>query len=326
MWQSDKMFSKDIENADSVGSEASPAFRFFAQLPYERAHPYKKTNEYENLFACFAPILKERCNKIIMWDNPGAKARRSKKINPDDWHPFEQLKKTYSDIEQGIFTGFNFVDGSDKDMEGRGPCSFRFFVDEAIRLDACIPLDDWQTGQLDIGRVISAIMELPYYSFSAGFGLSLSDQYLNGARSTLLEELMPVASRYPAVDIMHASNRNRAPEKENDIEDYWISGINWITGVGEPFLSAIGGINKITSKLSETISVATNKNGATFRIGDRPISGLRNHDDEYIRLYHQLGNALKPPGYPSHNHPPFPVFGDFKRTESLAWMRRFYDA
>lgn len=46
---------------------------------------------------------------------------------------------------------------------------------------------------------------------------------------------MPVAHRYPALDLQHAEQRNAVPKGEADTSAFWIGGVNWLTGVGEPF-------------------------------------------------------------------------------------------
>ncbi|MCV0397647.1 MAG: DUF3396 domain-containing protein [Rhizobiaceae bacterium] len=310
----------------TLADQAQPAFRLFAHLSFYKAHPYVFTEQYEALFALFAPILKERCDKIMMWDRPGANARRGNKIKPDDWRPFEHIKSIHSDPSNGIFTGFYFVDKSDKDMKGRGLCSFRFFVGSSIRLDACIPLEDWQAGRLDVEALVAVLQTLPYFSFSAGYGLSLSDQFDNAAAFDLAEMLIPVAHRYPALDLQHAEQRNAVPKDEADASAFWIGGVNWLTGVGEPFVSALGGAPALARGLPAGIDMNSGSSGVVFRLGEHPITGEAGVDDTALPLYRQLGQRLRPIGYPDADSLRKFVFGKFKQAESLAWMRRFYDS
>lgn len=310
----------------TLSDQARPAFRVFVHLPYDRAHPYVLTEVYEELFSVFAPILQQRCDRIRMWDRPGANARRGNKIKPSDWRPFEHLKSVYSDPSNGIFAGFYFIDATDSDMAGRGPCSFRFFVGSSIRLDACIPLEDWQAGRLDTGALVTALQKLPYFSFLAGYGLSLSDQFDNAAAFDLMETLMPVARRYPALDLQHAEQRSAVRGDEGDAASFWIAGINWLTGVGGPFLSALGGAAVLTRDLPAGIDVNVGPNGVAFKLGERPITGEAGVDDATLPLYHYLGHRLRPLEYPSADTLRKFVFGKYKEAESLAWMRRFYDS
>jgi hypothetical protein len=56
--------------------------------------------------------MREHCDKIILWDRPGAKARRGKRILEADWRPFHHLTRVESDVACGIFVGFSFLDGT----------------------------------------------------------------------------------------------------------------------------------------------------------------------------------------------------------------------
>lgn len=319
-------FAEFEKNFPEIGPEARPAFRICAHLSTATAHPYLFTEQYEALFQLFAPVLKKRCAAVRMWDRPGGSARRGHKIKPEDWRPFERLKSVHSDPETGNFFGFYFVDRDDEKMEGRGPCSFRFFSGLSVRLDACVPLEAFETGEIDVRAIIDALQKIPYHSFSAGYGLSLSDRFKNGAEMELRAELLPVALRYPAVDLCHMENRTRVPQDEKDAGGYWIGDVNWITGVGEPFLSALGGPAVLMRDVPAGIEASSGRYGVVFRIGDRPITGEAGVDDATLGLYNQLGKLLMPRDHPSAARPRPPVFGTLKEAESLAWTRRFYDS
>lgn len=307
----------------AIGATLSPAFRVTGFFPYRAAHPYTLTDAWEAVFACFKPIVEERCDRIRMWEMPGAKARRSKAVQTADWHPFRHLKAVHSNVDSGIFTGFSFADSTDdKDMSGRGPTAFRFFVGSSIRLDATVSVADWNAGRLDIDAVCAALSALPFVSFTAGLGFCLSERHAQGDDGGFLGRMMPAAHRYPVLDTMHAERRAFFSGDERDFPKIGLAGINWITGVGEPFFSKGGGA-KLGQGLPDGVTAETGKHGIVFRLGDAPITGEAGVDDATLPLYHALGQRLKTVWSPQPR--PSPVFGDDYPRESLAWERRFFD-
>jgi hypothetical protein len=320
MWDADPLLARS--GGGELAEAASPAFRVSACFPYRAAHPYVLTGQWEALFALFAPILRDRCDRIQMWDNPGAKARRSKAIQPGDWHPFAHLRSVHSDVDDGMFTGFYFVDASDtRNMRGRGPAAFRFFVGSAIRLDACIPLEDWHAGALDGDALVAALQALPYVSFAAGYGLCLSDRFAEGDSGEFLGQLMPLAARYPALDLVHAEKRTWFDGTEHDFARVGLTGINWLTGVGEPFVTQ-GGRDRLGAGLPADIAIASGPNGIVFRLGPKPLSGEAGVDDAALPLYAALGARLRTVWMPQPC--PSPLFGDDHAHESLVYERRFF--
>lgn len=318
-WPENPLFDR----SDAIGATLSPAFRVTAFFPYRTAHPYTHVGAWESIFACFKPILEERCDRVRMWDMPGGKARRSKAIQTSDWYPFRHLKSVHSDVESGIFTGFSFADSTDdKDMSGRGPATFRFFVGSAIRLDATLSITDWASGRLDIDAVVAALATLPFVSFTAGYGLCLSERHAQGDDGGFLGQLIGVAQRYPVLDMMHAERRAFFPGNEADFPRIGLAGINWITAVGEPFFSKAGGA-RLSDGLSPDITASIGPNGVVFRLGDAPVTGERGVDDATLPLYYELGHRLAQAWTPVAR--PSPVFGDAYPRESLAWERRFFE-
>lgn len=320
MWHADPALVRG--GGSELAEAASPAFRVSACFPYRAAHPYALAAQWEDLFAVFAPILRQRCDRIQMWDDPGAKARRSKAIQPGDWHPFAHLRSMHADVDDGMFVGFYFVDASDtRDMRGRGPAAFRFFVGSAIRLDACIPLDDWDAGAFDIDALVAALQALPYVSFAAGYGLCLSDRFAQGDGGEFLGQLMPLAQRFPALDLVHAEKRTWFSGTEHDFAKVGLTGINWLTGVGEPFATQ-GGWDRLGAGLPAGITMSRGPNGMVFQLGPKPISGEAGVDDDTLPLYAALGARLRSVWLPQPR--PSPLFGDDFAPESLAYERRFF--
>lgn len=243
-------------------------------------------------------------------------------IQAGDWHPFEHMRSVHANVDDGIFVGFYFVDTSDtREMQGRGPAAFRFFAGSTIRLDVCIPLEDWHAGALDAEALVAALQALPYVSFAAGFGLCLSDRFAQGDGGEFLGQLMPIAARYPALDLVHAEIRTWYSGDERDFAKVGLTGINWLTGVGEPFYTR-GGREQLGSGLPAGIDIATGPNGIAFRLGPRPISGETGIDDATLPLYAALGARLRTVWMPQPR--PSPIFGDDNAQASLAHERRFF--
>src|SRR6218665_677053 len=321
MWNDDPILRED----SSLFGEANPVFRLTGYFPYGQAHPYLMPDRWQALLDCFLPFVREHCDKIIMWDRPGAKARRSKRITHSDWMPFPHLLSVESDVDGGIFTGFSFIDRKDAlEGNGRGPCSVRFFVGSAIRFEACIPLQDWQQGRLNIAAMAGALQALPYVSVMAGFGLSLGEYFAGSDAAATYGALMDYASRYPAVDVARDDDRSFFPGAPEDYPAIGIGGINWLTGVGGPFRSRAGGFQALAAQAPAGIEVMDGAFGTLFKLGAAPASGEAFVDDATMPLYAWLGKRLSRVYRPSDDAPRAPVFGGMAKAQSLAWERRFY--
>jgi Protein of unknown function (DUF3396) len=321
-WFDDAVFSSVLDggtDADAVSSFAAPAFRLAVLSPLEQAHPFQFHDAYCALFDSFRPILEQFSDRLNMIERPGAEPRRRKSIKPDDWRPFEHMRSVIPP-DDGHFIGFAFLSGA----QNKGPASFRFSVTGCVQLDVTIPVSAWLNGALDLERVKSALAQLPFGTGLCGYGLSLSEDA--GKHSQANENLVKAAVRYPALDVARNYLRSWNGSIEYDQRAYWLAGINWLTFVGQPFLSALGGVEEISRGLPSQIAVAKTASGVMFQLGDRPVTGEKNVDDDLLPLYHALGRKLQPPGngHPSEQNRRRSVFGD-KLDVSLKWERRFYD-
>jgi len=323
MWNDDPI----LVSGGALHGEVSPVFRLTGYFPYRQAHPYLMPERWQGLLNCFLPVVREHCDKIIVWDRPGAKARRSKRISNADWRPFHLLSSLESDIESGIFTGFSFLDRADAlEGNGRGPCSVRFFVGSSIRFEACISLQDWATGRLSIPELIAAVQALPYVSVMAGFGLSLGERYAGPDAEATYSALSDYAARYPVVDVARDDERSFFPGSPQDYPLIGIGGINWLTGIGEPFRSRAGGADTLAAQAPADVQVADGPFGTLFTLGTGPISGEAGVDDAGLPLYTWLAKQIAAVWSPGEDDPRAPVFGRTAKSKSLAWERRFYDA
>ena len=333
-WQDDQLFTGDKTDPFRLGSFASPAFRLSMLSSFDQAHPFQHLEAYRDLFAAFRPCLEARAERMLMIEKPGGSARRRKTINAQDWDPFGHMASVIP-ADDGHFIGFQFQSGfieqgtgdASENTYDAGPALFRFWVGSIIELDATVALEDWRSGLLDFERAKDAILRIPAGTALAGFGLALSDLIDNSTASQSAQNLLPVALKYPAIDVSHNGRRRWFADYERDLTTYWIAGISWITVVGEPFLSALGGADALASGLSPQIAVRKGRDSVMFQLGDRPITGEAGTDDALLPLYHALGGRLKPKGngHPSRRNPRHPVFGKSQKARSLAWERRFYD-
>ena len=322
MWSDDPI----LEPGGALHGQANAVFRLTGYFSYGQAHPYVMPDRWQRLLDCFLPVMQDRCDKIILWDRPGAKARRSKRIGAADWRPFNLLCSAETDVESGIFTGFSFLDREDAlEGNGRGPCSLRFFVGSSIRFEACVSLQDWTQGRVAIADVIAAVQALPYVSLMAGFGLSLGERYAAHDADTTYAALGAYAARYPAVDVARDDERSFFPGSPQDYPLIGIGGINWLTGVGEPFQSRAGGCAALAAQAPADVQITDGEYGTLFTLGAGPISGEAGVDDASLPLYHWLAGQISAAWSPSEDDPRAPVFGRAAKGPSLAWERRFYE-
>lgn len=334
MWYEDALFqpqAAERPDPDAISSFASPAFRLAILSSVNIGHPFKHLDAYSRLFDVFKPILQRDAERLLMIETAGGYPRRRKSIKAEDWKPFEHLADKVP-ADDGFFIGFHYQSGfvdlkmQDWDIDNvfdKGPTSFLFSVTGCVQLDATIPVADWQSGALDIDKLLVALEDLPITTGMAGFGLSLSEE--NGMNAEAGRNLMPVAEKFPVLDI----SRNRYREWEGYDEKkpglYWLAGINWLTFVGEPLLTTLGGADVISQGLPDAIKVTKAPNWVLFQLGDRPITGEAGVDDDLLPLYHTLGAKLQPKGNgrPSAERRRAAVFDHIDK--SLDWERRFYD-
>jgi hypothetical protein len=334
-WQNDPVFTGNPSDPFRLETFASPAFRLSLLASFDRAHPFAHLKAYQNLFEVFLPCLQKRAERLLMIEKPGAAARRRRTITPADWDPFGHMASVIP-ADDGHFIGFQFQSGfrdlgtgdAAENTYDAGPALFRFWVGSIIDLDATIPVDDWNSGLLDQKKLKQAILQIPAATGLAGFGLALSDLADNGAAVRHQRNLAAVADKYPALDVSHNGRRRWFADYERDVSGYWLAGINWLTFVGEPFLTALGGADAVSQGLPADIEVTRGPHGVLFQLGESPTTGQTGAKDALIPLYRALGAKLRPKSgaHPSKKNPRHPVFGESLKAESLAWERRFYDA
>ncbi|GGB13980.1 hypothetical protein GCM10011491_46980 [Brucella endophytica] len=332
MWYEDALFqpqASEQPDREAVSSFASPAFRLAILTSIDTGHPFKHLDAYSKLFDIFKPILQRDAERLLMIETAGGNPRRRKSIKAEDWKPFEHLAAKVP-ADDGFFIGFHYQSGTvDLKLQhididnvfDKGPTSFLFSVTGCVQLDATIPVADWQSGALDLGKLLSALKDLPITTGIAGFGLSISEE--NGTWAEATHNLLPVAEKFPVLDISRNRYRAWSGYDENKPGLYWLAGINWLTFVGEPLLTELGGADAISSGLPDAITVTKTPNWVLFQLGDRPITGEAGVDDDLLPLYHTLGAKLKP----THGSPELrraSVFGN-NTDKSNDWERRFYD-
>lgn len=322
MWQDDALFgSVDQNSLKELGNIATPAFRLSAQASRSEGHPFDHTEAYERLFNLFRPVLEKHAERLMMTDPATGKARRRQKITADDWQPFQFIRQNFDDRRNWI--GFDFKSGVSGKIDDKGPTGFRFRLARTLQLDVTIPVSSFAAGEIDIDEMKAAMLALPVRSALAGYGLATSSFF--DAYESPRPLLMPVAEKFPVVDLCPSPLRAWSADFDDDLSRAWLSGVNWLTLVGDPILAALGGPERLMEDLPSEVTAHVADRAVLFQLGAFPITGEKGRDDVLLPLYHALGRKLQPfgDGEPSSAFPRQPVFG--WPEQSLAWDRRFYD-
>lgn len=337
-WYEDAVFEGDPSDEHfQLKKFSTPAFRLSLKSFWRQGHPFQYLEEYQQLFSVFEPILRRDAERLLMVETAGVKPRRRKGIKDGDWQPFHHLRSKVlsvddpaDEISEWRFVGFDFQHGfNGEDRYDIGPTKFFLNVTDAVQLDAYIPAQDFETGHLDIEALKQALLALPIVTAIAGYGMCISDtlDWPYGGNWTL----KPVAKKFPVLDICLPGNRVWRGAEDHEFKEFWLNGINWLTLVGEPILSALGGVDKITRGLNPEISWQVGKENVLFQLGPRPITGEKGVDDELLPLYFELGKRLRPldgnyPTFPGRTQYPFGYVEDQASKElNNDWARRFYD-
>jgi hypothetical protein len=326
-WNDDPIFVGDPSDPQRISEFARPAFRLSILSSFDQAHPLAHTEAWQDLFDCFAPSLKTHCDRLLMIDKPGGKPRRRKTLTDIDWQPFHHLKSCVP-TDDGHWIGFRFQSGY-KNEDGYmdcGPALFNFWVGSIVQADICIPVADF--ASLDISRVIEALGRLPFGTAVGGYGLALAEVVHNGSSmDEFAKKLIPVAQKYPCLDVCHNGFRYWYADYEGDLSTYWLAGINWLTGVGEPFLSALGGSKSLLANLPSEVRAFEGPSNIVFQIGDQPLTGQPEAESILLPSFYKLGKKLspRPGGWPSSKKTPGLLFGEDHEKLAVAWFRRFYD-
>ena len=324
-WHDDDLFKAvHPDSLDELGGIASPAFRLTAQGSLNDAHPLDHVDAYDRLFQVFRPVLERFAERLAFTEVAGAKARRRISITKDDWQPFHHLRSVVPDDDRH-WVGFDFKSGKTEKVFDKGPTGFRLRVARTVQVVATVPVSALESGEIDIQRLKDAMLGLPVRSAIAGYGMATS-AFFDG-HEYARAHMLPVARKYPVLDVCPSPLRAWFSDRDNDVNDNWVTGVNWITLVGEPYLSVLGGADAITNSLPDGIEARVAGNAVLFQIGECPITGQVGVDDGMLPLYRALGDRLKPQGNgcPSQEHPRQPVFGEEYSDSSLLWDRRFFD-
>ena len=343
-WTEDALFRESFGSGNWVSSIdrfATPAFRLSVNTSRYVGAPYDHVDAYQALFEVFKPILQRDAQRLLMIGETG-KPRRRKSITADDWEPFKQQREIHAEDDR-YFIGFDYQSGFDKSEWPKpsevptgyirydvGPTKFLSRDGSNGRLEACIPVPDFVAGNIDLDALKAAMLGLPVYGALAGFGMCHSDTFdwPHGKE----KYLQNIAHKFPVLDVCGSQQREFSFSDDDDTTKHWIPGINWLTLVRDPYLSAMGGVDAVTKGLDSAITVETGNGGVLFQLGDRPITGQKGVDDDLLSLYFELGQRLQPKGNgaPSEAVPWQKPFGhencnpDQDRA-NLNWARRFYD-
>lgn len=336
-WTEDPIFEGDQEDRhNQLCLWARPAFRLGLLSSVKQGHPFDFVEEYHALFKVFEPILRRDAERLSMTDQNLKKPRRRKSIKAEDWTPFHHIHETV-DHTRPTFIGFDFQMGRTapdgispsgwraKEVHDAGPTKFCWHVTDTAWLDATVPVADIVDGTLDIEALRAALLRLPVRSGLGGYGLCMSQDINGYGPKDSAHAAFPVATKFPALDIAYLDKRGWTNGSDDNPARTWILGVNWLTLIGEPFLSRAGGVAAITDGLDPRIQWWQGRDTVLFQLGSRPITGQAGVDDDLLPLYHELGARLAPPGdtAPSTTNPRN-IFGNRRNVASVAYERRFY--
>ncbi|RUS65018.1 DUF3396 domain-containing protein [Pseudorhodobacter sp. E13] len=336
-WTEDPVFEGEQEDRhNQLCLWARPAFRLGLLSSVEQGHPFDYVDDYHALFKVFEPILRRDAERLLMTDRNLKKPRQRKSIKTEDWTPFHYLQEKVSRARP-TFIGFNFQSGQTApdgispsgwrahEVHDAGPTGFRWHVTTTSWLDATVPVADIEDGTFDIAALRAALLRLPVRSGLGGYGLCMSQDINGYGPKSNAYAAYPVAVKFPALDTTYLDKRGWLNGDDDKPEKTWILGINWLTLVGEPFLSRAGGIAALTDGLDPRIEWWQGRDTVLFQLGPRPITGQAGVDDDMLPLYRELGARLAPPGdtAPSAAHPRH-LFGNRRDGVSVALERRFY--
>jgi len=320
-WYDDPLFAAPLNG--KAQNRFTPSFRLSIMTPWQDLDPNDKAPELQALFDCFSPILKRDCKRLVMEKRNGSK-QIMREPKPADWKPFEVMAKAKKPGSG------NFMFQSDVTGPGyaaaAGPSLARFTYSSEIRFDLHIPVADFEAGAIDMARLKSALSAIPHRTSTIGYGLALAER--TSADLAMQER---IALNYLALDVMKPTTYVWRGPYHDKPEAHWLRGINWITGIGEPFLSMLGGHSAIINDLPDAITgwQAKDIGISFFQCGDAPVPGRPDIDRDALDLYLALGQRLAPPpgGYPSTEYRPNAIWSDARDPDSLdlAWHRRFFD-
>jgi hypothetical protein len=319
-WYNDPLFAPPISG--KAHNRFTPSFRLSIMTPWQDLDPNEKSGELQALFDCFTPVLKRDCTRMVMEKRNGFK-QIMREPKPADWKPFEVMaasKKPGSGnfMFQSDGTGPGYA-------EACGASLARFTYSSEIRFDLHIPVVDFEAGALDMDRVKACLGNIPHRTSTLGYGLALAER-----TSADLAAQEQIALRYLALDVMKPTTYVWRGPYHDLPEAHWLRGVNWITGIGEPFLSMLGGHTAIMNDLPDAITGWESAAGTSFfQCGAKPVPGRLDEDSAALDLYLAVGERLAPPpdGYPSTRYRPNTIWSDASNPDSLdlAWHRRFYD-
>lgn len=146
--------------------------------------------------------------------------------------------------------------------------------------------------------------QVPFTSGHAGLAINMIQ---------IPPETQSLAHRHPGMDI---PDMGEAAEYLGSR----IRGAHWLTFLGPPVLSALGGPHGLRARLPSGIDIqALDDERAVVRLGEGPEAGDTEHAQE-LPAYRELARVLEPWLHPSRH----PLRG-FTAEETRRWERRFLD-
>jgi hypothetical protein len=249
----------------------------------------------------------------FQWARLGG-GNRSRAVNPSVYRTIEAWltgKKDYGkDCWISIHDGpmdclgeYGFV------LEGLGPGSEE---DEDIgSLDLTFPVGllDTLGGPGLAGRVVALAAKVAFLSGTAGFIFQRSPYKYNAT----VGKMAALSQRFEGVEVT-------ASQKEQ----YWagkgLVSVNWITFVGDGYVTRLGGREALAAALPAACTATPLDHGVAIRAGDLPLLGDRNTGKDELRLWRQVYKVLRPAQFVDsiYEFDPFAFDG----TRTAEWLQR----
>ena len=172
-----------------------------------------------------------------------------------------------------------------------------------------VPLSWMNTHGPDGVRKLALALAAPLPFSSGHAGLAVSGFLGTGS---VTSEVVPQLVQHPGVDLMQLDlvsweigTRLRVP--------------HWMTFIGEPSLSAMGGVDFLRSQLHApgTTVEALDASRAVVTLGPEPLAG---GPDQPLPAYRELARVLEPWAFHATWNP-----ADFPKEDFFPWDRRFLD-
>jgi hypothetical protein len=146
-------------------------------------------------------------------------------------------------------------------------------------------------------------------------GIGVIESYATAIRQPNEPTVFAMAQRFPGLEVDY-------PIAHSSHLQAGIKGVNWLTVLGDPWLSKVGGAERLAAELGPEYTLASYGPGVIVQAGAVPQLGDRNRDS-WPDLYVKLARILRPIRITEHRF--FHEYGParFDDESTRAWLARF---